>query len=503
MTDADQAPITNALEALTSDGLIAFLGKQRWFAAKGSAPSDASLSNFIMMPWGSGRFALAHVLVRGSSGEHIYQLPLATRSSPPSDVPQSAFLSTSPAVVFDAVHDEEFRAGLAKALERGVSIVGADGAMWIAEPEPGDRLQLPDYVSTRIGSGEQSNTSIVVGDVAILKLFRLLKPGIHPDVEVTRFLTLRAGFKNTPTLLASMRFEDTGVHLVSGMLQSFLNGSSDAWAYALDKGRAYIVAGPREPVNTFLDDAKRLGVVTRAMHDALGSDDADTAFAPEAATPEDLDRWSKRIKDSVHDSLALLAGRLQSPNFPTQRIAEAKALVGRRDHFTAWIDEIDEALGDDLGMLIRVHGDYHLGQVLRTSSGDFDVIDFEGEPSRSLDERREKLSPLRDVAGMLRSFAYAAATLATSVEKTLDMPTRELRGARWERDVRAAFLTGYLGNPDDDAPDILPEEPEHVQLLLSLFEAEKVFYELAYELNNRPDWAWIPMRGISKLLTKR
>jgi maltose alpha-D-glucosyltransferase/alpha-amylase len=239
------------------------------------------------------------------------------------------------------------------------------------------------------------------------------------------------------------------------------------------------------------------------MHDALASDDDDPDFAAEPVTPEDLDAWTQRTQRSVGEALTLLERQLASPAFPKQRVAEAKALVQRRDHYIGWIDEIDDALGDDLGMQIRVHGDYHLGQVLRTESGDFAIIDFEGEPSRSLEQRREKTSPLRDVAGMLRSFAYAAATLAMSVEKTVDMPTRELRSARWERDVRAAYIAGYLGESEDDAPDVLPEEHEHVGLLLTLFETEKAFYELAYELNNRPDWAWIPMRGISKLFMKR
>ena len=171
----------------------------------------------------------------------------------------------------------------------------------------------------------------------------------------------------------------------------------------------------------------------------------------------------------------------------------------RRDHYIGWINEIDDTLGDDVGMRIRIHGDYHLGQVLHTPSNNFMVIDFEGEPSRSLEERREKASPLRDVAGMLRSFAYAAATLAMSVEKTQDVPTRELRAARWERDVRTAYLEGYLVTGDEDDADFLPEDTAHVRQLLNLFEAEKAFYELAYELNNRPAWAWIPMRGISKL----
>ena len=501
MTDDRTEPIAGAIASVSSDALIAFLRKQRWFGAKGSTPTEARLSSFVIAPWGDGTFALARATVIAGGVEHVYQLPLAMRPSTPADVPASAVVSTSPYALYDAIYDSDFRTGLVNALAAGAT-AGDEGSKWIAEPAHPDRFVVPDDVATRIGSAEQSNTSIIIGSFAILKLFRTLKTGIHPDAEVTRFLTTRAGFANTPALLASMRFEDAAGTAASGMVQTFLRGSSDAWSYALSKSKSYFVAGS-EPANPFLEDAKRLGTVTRELHDALASDENDPAFAPDPATSEDLDRWTDRVTRSIRDSLSLLETQLQSPRFPKQRLAEAKALVGRRDHFAAWVEDIADALGDDLGMLIRVHGDYHLGQVLRTSSGDFSVIDFEGEPSRSLDERREKTSPLRDVAGMLRSFAYAAVTLAISVEKSLDMPTRELRSARWERDVRASFLSGYMGNADDDAPGILPEETEHVHLLIALFEAEKAFYELAYELNNRPDWAWIPMRGISKLLTKR
>jgi maltose alpha-D-glucosyltransferase/alpha-amylase len=199
----------------------------------------------------------------------------------------------------------------------------------------------------------------------------------------------------------------------------------------------------------------------------------------------------------------LLERQIEAPEFPRQRVAEAQALVGRRDHYIGWINEIADSLGDDLGTRIRVHGDYNLGQVLHTKTDDYMIIDFEGEPSKSLAERREKTSPLRDVAGMLRSLAYAAASLAIAVEKTVDLPTRELRAARWERDVRAAYLAGYFAEDNDDAADIiLPEDQAHARQLLTLFETEKAFYELAYELNNRPTWVWIPMRGISKLFTR-
>ena len=501
MTDNRTEPIAEAIASVRSDALVAYLQKQRWFAAKGSTPTDARISGFVIAPWGGDTFAFARAAVVVGGVEHVYQLPMATRTSAPADVPANAVLSTSPLALYDAVYDSDFRTGLVNALAAGATASGG-GSRWVAEPAHPGRFVVPEDVVTRLGSAEQSNTSIVVGNFAILKLFRTLKIGIHPDVEVTRFLTTRAGFANTPSLLASMRFEDASGSATSGMVQTFLAGSSDAWSYARSKGKSYFVSGS-EPPNSFLEDAKRLGVVTRAMHDALASDESDPPFAPEPATHEDLDRWTSRVAESIRGSLALLETQLQSPRFPPQRLPEAKALVGRRDHFVAWVDEIADALGDDLGELIRVHGDYHLGQLLRTAAGDFSVIDLEGEPSRSLEERREKTSPLRDVAGMLRSFAYAAATLATSAEKSLDMPTRELRSARWERDARAAFLSGYLANTDDDAPGILPEEAEHVHLLIALFEAEKAFYELAYELNNRPSWAWIPMRGISKLLTKR
>jgi trehalose synthase-fused probable maltokinase len=493
-------PIATALASVSSDALIAFLQRQRWFSAKGATLSKARLSSSVIAPWGDGAFALGRATVAAGGVEQVYQLPLATRASVPADVPAIGVLSASP-VLYDAVYDSDFRTGLANALAAGAT-AGDGSAKWIAEAGHPNRFVVPADVATTIGSAEQSNTSIVIGDFAIVKLFRTLRPGIHPDVEVTRFLTTRAGFANTPALLASMRFEDDVGSTTSGMVQTFLPGSSDAWSYALMKAKSYFVGG-KEPVNSFIEDARRLGAVTRAMHDALASDDADPAFAPDPATPEDLDRWVDRVTSSVRETLALLDSQLRAPRFPKERLAEARALLGRRDHFVAWVEEIADALGDDLGMCIRVHGDYHLGQVLRTASGDFSVIDFEGEPSRSLEERRDKTSPVRDVAGMLRSFAYAAATLAMSAERALDMPTRELRTARWERDTRAAFLAGYLGNADDDAPGVLPEDLEHVHLLIALFEAEKAFYELAYELNNRPDWSWIPMRGISKLLTKR
>ena len=199
----------------------------------------------------------------------------------------------------------------------------------------------------------------------------------------------------------------------------------------------------------------------------------------------------------AEESLTLLQERLTARAMPPDRLPEATVVARRRDDYLAHIAALADGPAGSLGERIRHHGDYHLGQVLRTADGDFMIIDFEGEPARPLAERRAPHSPLRDVAGMLRSFAYAAATM--SIEHRNQLPPRVLepRAHYWERDAREAFLAGYLG---DTHATFLPPSRRAIEQFLALFETEKVFYELSYELNNRPEWIWIPLRGISKLL---
>ena len=338
----------------------------------------------------------------------------------------------------------------------------------------------------------------MIGDQAILKLFRKLEQGDHPDVELTRFLTLDARFPHTPALLGVVRFEDTDRVTVAGMLQEFLPKSTDAWAYALAKGRPYFQA-PREsdPRNEFAGDAERLGVVTRAMHEALATG-RDAALAPEPVDQAVVERWASHAKGWVREGFALLEKQLRARALPKERAPDAEALVRRGDHYLAVVDEIVNNVRGDAGShphtrrlpprpgvahgTRRFHGDRLRGRA--------------GAPARRAPREGE---PAGDVAGMLRSFAYAAATLGMEA-KSLDMGTRELRIGRWERDTRDAFLRGYLRDPDSDRPArrILPSDTGHTRALLRLFETEKAFYELMYELNNRPEWTWIPMRGIAK-----
>ena len=508
MSTGSDALVLAAIEGLAEETLLAFLSRQRWFAAKGGAPSAARLVDAIVVPWGNGAYALARATVETANGAQVYQVPLGARSDAsalPERVVVGRVVARGTTVsLYDAMHDPDFRAGLGNALAGGVTARGESGHLWTAQPANPRPHDLSASAESTIGSAEQSNTSVVFGNTAIYKLFRWLRPGTHPDVEVTGFLTNSTHFPHTPALLASAWFDDDGERTIAGMLQEFFPGSTDAWSYSLERARGYYTAPVgREVANPSIDDAHTLGEITRDMHEALACDEHDPAFAPEPVTPEDVERWAGRTQQSVRESLAMLDRQARSAEFPRERLAEAKALVGRADHYVGWIDEIVDSVGEDLGERIRIHGDYHLGQVLRTTTGAFKIIDFEGEPSRTLAERREKASPLRDVAGMLRSFSYAAAMLAISVGRQIDPRTREIRSARWERDVRVAFLDGYLrARRAEDEPDILPEGEQHIRQLVSLFETEKAFYELTYELNNRPAWVWIPMRGIAKLFTR-
>jgi len=493
-----EAQLRAAVLALRSDELLRFLARQRWFGAKGSTPTHAHIVDVIPLQWSDGAYGIARVNVRDAATEREYQLPIGLRDD--ARIHGDAVIAKidragRSLTLYDAVHDPVFRAALAEALAKS-AVVHAGAAKWIVDVvSPG--WSPGGEIATTVGSAEQSNTSIVIGDRAIYKLFRALTPGVHPDVEVARFLATTARFPNTPALLADTRIEAGEDVITTGILQEYLAGSTDAWSFALDRGRAYFAASAKEPSNEFLPHARRLGTITRAMHDALATG-TDAAFAPEPVRAEDVERQAHRVQQSIRSSLALLEAQTETGKVPAPRMAEARALVRRADHYTGFVDEIVDTVGDDLGSRIRTHGDYHLGQVLHTTNDDFMIIDFEGEPARSLAERRHKMSPLRDVAGMLRSFSYAAATMAAAAERQLDMPTRELRGARWERDARASYLAGYLSTARR-AP-LLPGGESSFRALVSLFETEKVFYELAYELNNRPEWVGIPMKGISRLL---
>jgi maltose alpha-D-glucosyltransferase/alpha-amylase len=502
------------LSGLRDDALLDYLRRQRWFGLKGVADS-ARVVDIVPLPWDEFRLAIAIVEVKTAGTTSMYQLPLALRrvatsslaASGPDLVVAHVESDEGAGTLLDAVLDPIFQKKLGATFQAPASFDSVNGGKWTVEQVGKSTLAFRPEAEITVGSAEQSNSALVFDRQAFLKLFRRIEPGIHPDVEVTRFLTQDAGFPHVPTLFGTISYvalsEAKGPlsGAVCGMMQEYLAGSKDAWDYILEAAR-------KNPDST-ARDVEKLGAVTREMHDALSGDAANaagSAFTPLAAAPADVERWAQKTKETIRDAVSLLEKQRGAGKLSSERAAEAEIIVRRRDHYITWVEEIADAVDSDGGSRIRTHGDYHLGQVLRTKSDSFVIIDFEGEPTRPLAERREKTSPLRDVAGMLRSLSYAAATMVqTAPNEKPDrkrQAERELVSGRWERDARAAFLRGYTGSMNDDR-GLLPNDPKRFDALLSLFEAEKAFYELAYELNHRPGWEWIPMRGISRLLVSK
>lgn len=499
------------LADLKDEKLLAYLRAQRWFGAKGATQSTARVVDVVPLPWDEKRLAVAIVEVNGGSQKSRYQLPLSVRridagvlaGGDPAAVIARIQARDGEATLIDATHDPVFQRHLASSFLNPRSFDSSTGTQWIVEAVTRNALVFPADSTITLGGAEQSNSALIFDNRAFLKLFRRIAVGIQPDVEMTRFLTIDAAFTHVPALFGIITYRDSSGDATAAILQEYLVGSRDAWSDILE------TAKPGASPAAATRDIERLGRITREMHDALASPAAERAgndFAPVNAGAGDVERWAQRTKETIREATTLLEKQRVANKLAPDRAAEAEVLVRRRDHYLTWIEEVADLIGDDGGSRIRVHGDYHLGQVLRTKSNSFMIVDFEGEPTRPLADRREKTSALRDVAGMLRSLAYAAATLVQmetggSHRDPRTAAERELLSGRWERDARAAFLRGYTGSMKDER-GLLPTDPKRFEALLSLFEAEKAFYELSYELNHRPGWEWIPMRGISRLLVK-
>ncbi len=325
--------------------------------------------------------------------------------------------------------------------------------------DAGGRAQA---LAERVVGGEQSNTSVVLGGRVILKAYRRLEPGLNPDLEVSAFLS-DVGFAETPPLAGYLTYEpDEGRSAVAAMLQAFLPASGDAWASMLETLADDAEAG--------VEMARDMGAVTARLHAALASRPDDEAFPARRATGEEAARWRASAEHQLAQAVTAVGGAAHA-----RMVDLAPAITAR------FADALGRAASRTTPVS-RIHGDYHLGQLLRTSDGGFSVIDFEGEPARPLSERRSPGSPLRDVAGMLRSLDYAARSAASAAgSRGFDPDT-------WLGRAREAFVAGYGGIRDDDQP------------LLDAFELEKACYEVRYEANNRPDWLWLPLAAVDRLV---
>ncbi|MBX5482184.1 MAG: sugar phosphotransferase [Myxococcaceae bacterium] len=367
--------------------------------------------------------------------------------------------------IHEAMEDDALGRALFRIIREEKRVPSAGGVMrGEIVGDPSVLRALPVEPGVRRISAEQSNTSLIYEDRVILKLIRKIDIGNNPEWEMGQFLR-RNGFRYTPPLLGGIVLEGGPVHSTVAVAHQFVPVESDGWSWALEEMRgAHLSPG-------FLAEVKKLGARLGELHRILASDPTDPLFAPEPIQTEDLQRWAASIVGELGVTMAAAASSVPE-------------LSRRHEELIAHIQRL--ATVKPSGSKIRIHGDLHLGQTLRTA-GEWLIFDFEGEPARTYAQRREKHSPLRDLAGLLRSFAYACASL-------------ELKGAPLidrETPIRKALLQGYLS--EATAPGLLPEDDETFDVLLGTMELEKLLYELRYEIHHRPEWVKIPARTLMEL----
>jgi maltose alpha-D-glucosyltransferase/alpha-amylase len=426
-------------------------------------------------------------------------------------------------LLYDALGPPGFAEGLLNIIAKRRRAPNDKGTLVGSTTRAFARLRGPETIrlEAALSVAEQSNNSVVFGERLILKVFRRLEDGVNPELEVGRFLTEQTAFSQIAPLAGSLEFRrDRGEPVAIAVLQGYVPNQGDAWQYTLTTLDHYLKAmeqpasgdAPAQKqtllqasamdmpevatrtIGAYLDSARLLGRRTAELHTALASDPDDPAFAPERISPQDQRSIYQSLNAVALRSLELLRSQLN--RLPEDAKDEAKRVLELEPR-------IAQALRAFLARRltttrIRVHGDYHLGQVLYTGH-DFVIIDFEGEPTRSLYERRLKRLALRDVAGMLRSFDYASqAALRSGHFEPPSAPRLEAWARFWVDSVSAAFLHSYLTTAGNAS--FVPQNAEDLDLQLSTMLLEKALYELRYELNTRPDWVRIPLRGILEVV---
>ena len=491
------------LQTQLPSALPQFLLQQRWFGGKARQIKSVEIPDIVPLTTVNAYLIFARVNYAEGPAE-TYAIPMVRISSEG----QASSLRIHPdrsfaeIILKDALTDQQFLAHLLDAIANRASWPGIKGQVRAVPTSALEFLWRPVHgpITPSLMNAEQSNSSVVYDKRLVLKMFRRVEAGLNPDLEIGVFLMEKSSFRNVPPLAGYIEYVDEhGATSSLGMLQGYVANQGDAWQFTLralaeyyeavsqsnaagagEIPRASLVALSGQPVpdearrriGAYLESAALLGRRTAELHLALASRADDPDFAPQPSSEGD------------HQAFAESAAQLLTANFDLLRRLQVLARL------------------KGSAMATRIHGDYHLGQVLFTGS-DFVIIDFEGEPARPLAERRRKRSPLQDVAGMLRSFHYAAyAPLLQEGNAEGSSHERPRRWAQyWQKWVSATFLRTYLEVSGDAI--FIPKGREELALLLDVHLLDKAVYELGYELNNRPSWVRIPLDGISQLLQDR
>jgi maltose alpha-D-glucosyltransferase / alpha-amylase len=512
--------------------LPSFLQTRRWYRGKARALRRVVARDIIPIVESQAYIVLIDVEYADGDPD-MYLLPVSVAQGEEAARVQERHADTvvarlraengSEGVLYGALWDARFRETLLGAIARRRRLRGASGELIGVHTRQFRRVWGATHpnLESSVSSAEQTNSSIIYGDRFILKLFRKIEPGPHPDIEIGTYLT-QLGFPHTPMVTGSIEYRSNHSEPMQvAILQAFVPNQGDAWNYTLDAlSRFYenALAGAvptpidrqpldlifeqppaqtRDLIGAYLESARLLGERTAEMHTVLANADGPD-FAPEPFTDHYRQGLYHAMIGQATRALQLL--RQSLPRLTEGAAQDARMVLEREQAIQSAFRPLRDVRLRSVR--IRNHGDYHLGQVLYTGK-DFLIIDFEGEPARPLSERRLKRSPLRDVAGMIRSFQYAAYAALygqiAGVTPRLEMiHVLEQCAAYWTTWVSAAFLQGYIRNAERGG--FLPSSTD-TRELLQIFLLEKALYEVGYELNNRPDWVRIPLNGILKLLT--
>ncbi|MBU1862317.1 MAG: maltose alpha-D-glucosyltransferase [Candidatus Omnitrophica bacterium] len=525
-------------EKLESVVLAAFLMRSRWFGGKARKIRSVKIVEFIPVAKDSSMAYVLFLDVRFHDGvSDVYVLPVSFCSEDHAqhiqdEFPQSIIAHVTGGerwrgVLFDSVYDSAFQESLFMHIKSRRRTKGLRGHM---AGSSGKQLQNrfqqeKGVIGSHVLKGEQSNTSIIYNKKGILKLYRHLEEGINPDFELTRALTEKTSFSHIAPYLGSLEYVGTGgSRSTVGLMQEFVDNVGDGWRYTQDFVKIYyeqvlsqkaegstlptlplslsditianIPTIMRENIGElFLEMVTLLGKRTAELHMALASITDSEDFKPETFSVLYQRSVYQSVESQIHKTMQLLSRSLKK--IPKTVRPQMEDVVAQEKTLSAFLKTFLKKKIKT--MKIRIHGDYHLGQVLYTGN-DFVIIDFEGEPSRPLSERRLKYSPFRDVAGMIRSFHYAAYSILflRSTMRLRDIPLLQQWAEPWYTCVSGVFLHSYLDTARESP--FVPKDKDEIDVLLKTFLIHKAMYEVGYEINNRPEWLIVPVKGLQQIM---
>jgi len=490
---------------LEHDILPAYLAKRRWFALKDQALLATRVASIVALPHAEQELLLAEIETETQGDSVSWLLPLAIawedRQTGPLPL-QLALARVRRGPRVGLLTDGFALPELANAILTGLASGANAGEIRFEPTSRMAEVTIPPDADMKWLSVEQSNSSMIVGDVAMLKLFRRVSAGPHPEAEMGRYLT-EQGFSNIAPLLGEVvRCDADGERHALAIAQGFIRNQGDAWTWTLDlmmRGLSDLTAGTEEAQATDAEQHEDYGAIATLlgrrlgeMHGILARDADDPAFAPELASAELTEQWANQAEQQLVAAFAALDARQEWDAESAQDLA---IVMAERESICAAVHRLAEAGRGT--MLTRIHGDLHLGQLL-VANGDIYIIDFEGEPVKPVALRRAKNNRLRDVAGILRSFDYAAAVMkrrSVATQAHVADPQRDAFLRTFIERAEQCFLAGYT--------DVLPAEDAAAERdLLRLFLIEKAAYEIAYEAANRPAWIDVPLHGLAQLIAQ-